>query len=170
VPHFFTDARVVGPDFADVAPGEKGEIVVSGPNVMRGYWNGPDSVAGDWLHTGDVGSPDDDGYVSIVDRMKDMIISGGENIYPAEVEDVLDDHPAVAEAALIGVPDERWGEVGRAVVVLRPGVEASEEDILAYLRERLAKYKVPTSVVFADGLPRTATGKLLKSAIRSAYS
>ncbi|HEV7898528.1 MAG TPA: long-chain fatty acid--CoA ligase [Planosporangium sp.] len=173
-PHFFTDVRVVGPDLTEVGPGGKGEIVIAGPNVMRGYWQRPEATAevfseGGWLHSGDVGSPDSDGYIAIVDRIKDMIISGGENIYPAEVEGVLYDHPAVAECAVIGVADDRWGEVGRAVVVLRPGATASEGDILDFLRDRLARYKVPASVVVVDALPRNAAGKLLKSAVRSSY-
>jgi fatty-acyl-CoA synthase len=173
-PHFFTDVRVVGPDLTEVGPGEKGEIVIAGPNVMRGYWGRPDATAeafsaDGWLHSGDVGSPDSDGYIAVVDRIKDMIISGGENIYPAEVEGVLYDHPAVAECAVIGVTDDRWGEVGRAVVALKPGAAASPEDILGFLRDRLASYKIPKSVVFVDALPRNAAGKLLKSALRGSH-
>jgi fatty-acyl-CoA synthase len=173
-PHFFTDVRVVGPDLAEVGPGEKGEIVIAGPNVMRGYWGRPDATAaafsGDgWFHSGDVGSPDDDGYIAIVDRIKDLIISGGENVYPAEVEGVLHDHPAINECAVIGVADDHWGEVGRAVVACKPGATASEDDLLRFLDGRLARYKIPKSVVFVDQLPRNATGKLLKSAVRSRH-
>jgi fatty-acyl-CoA synthase len=171
-PAFFTDVRVARPDGTDVARGEPGEILVHGPNVMAGYWRLPDETAavlsGDgWLHTGDIAIVDDDGYVYVRDRIKDLIISGGENIYPAEVEDVLYQHPAVAECGVIGVPDQRWGEVGRAVVVLRPGATASEADLLAFCDGRLARYKIPKSVVFADALPRTASGKVLKSRLRS---
>ncbi len=174
VPHFFTDVRVVGADLADVAPGDKGEIVVSGPNVMRGYWGRPDATeqafaADRLLRTGDVGSPDEDGYVTIVDRLKDMIISGGENIYPAEIERVLADHPAIGESAVIGIPHPTWGEVGRAVVALRPGAVATEPEVLDFLRGRLAKYKIPKSVVFVDQLPRNATGKLLRTVVRTTY-
>ncbi|GII25652.1 acyl-CoA synthetase [Planosporangium mesophilum] len=183
-PHFFTDVRVVrpgrteagqvGPDLTEVRPGEKGEIVVSGPNVMRGYWGRPEATAevldaDGWFHSGDVGSPDADGYIAIVDRIKDMIISGGENIYPAEVEGSLYDHPAVAECAVIGVADDRWGEVGRAVVVLKAGTTVSEEELLDFLRGRLARYKIPKSVVFVDALPRNAAGKLLKGTVRGSY-
>jgi fatty-acyl-CoA synthase len=173
VPHFFTDVRVVGPDGAQAGPGERGEIIVAGPNVMPGYWGQPDAsaavLADGWLHSGDVGTADEDGYVSVVDRIKDVIISGGENIYPAEVENALLSHPAVAECGVIGTPDGRWGEVGRAVVVLRAGESASEADILGFLEGRLARYKIPKSVHFATGLPRTATGKILKKQLRETH-
>jgi fatty-acyl-CoA synthase len=176
VPSFFTDVRVVRPDGADVAPGEKGEVVVAGPNVMLGYWNRPDATAevmdGEWFRSGDVAVVDDEGYVTIVDRMKDMIISGGENIYPAEVEHALHSHPGVAECAVIGVPDERWGEVGRAIVVLRAGAAADgldEQALLDHLDGRLARYKVPRSVVFTDRLPRSGAGKVLKQRLRDAF-
>ena len=173
VPHFFTDVRVAGPDGAEAGPGERGEIIVAGPNVMRGYWGQPDAsaavLADGWLHSGDVGTADEDGYVSVVDRIKDVIISGGENIYPAEVENALLSHPAVADCGVIGTPDGRWGEVGRAVVVLRPGESASEADILGFLDGRLARYKIPKSVRFATGLPRTATGKILKKQLRETH-
>jgi fatty-acyl-CoA synthase len=176
VPSFFTDVRVVRPDGTDAAPGEKGEVVVAGPNVMLGYWNRPDATAevmdGEWFRSGDVAVVDDEGYVTIVDRMKDMIISGGENIYPAEVEDALYSHPGVAECAVIGVPDERWGEVGRAIVVPRQGAAAQgldEAALLDHLEGRLARYKVPRSVVFADSLPRSGAGKVLKQPLRDAF-
>jgi fatty-acyl-CoA synthase len=173
VPHFFTDVRVAGPGGAQAGPGERGEIIVAGPNVMPGYWGQPDAsaavLADGWLHSGDVGTADVDGYVSVVDRIKDVIISGGENIYPAEVENALLSHPAVAECGVIGTPDGRWGEVGRAVVVLRAGESASEADILGFLEGRLARYKIPKSVHFATGLPRTATGKILKKQLRETH-
>ena len=173
VPHFFTDVRVVGPDGAQAGPGLRGEIIVAGPNVMPGYWGQPDAsaavLADGWLHSGDVGTADEDGYVSVVDRIKDVIISGGENIYPAEVENALLSHPAVAECGVIGTPDGRWGEVGRAVVVLRAGESASEAEILGFLEGRLARYKIPKSVHFATGLPRTATGKILKKQLRETH-
>ncbi|MEV8569370.1 long-chain fatty acid--CoA ligase [Streptomyces sp. NPDC051322] len=175
VPHFFTDTRVVLPDGGDAAPGERGEILVSGPHVMSGYWNRPAETAAaitddGWLRTGDIARTDDDGFAYIVDRVKDMYVSGGENVYPAEIENLVLDHPAVEECAVIGVPDRQWGEVGRAVVVLKPEARADEADILGHLRGRLAKYKIPKSVVFADALPRTASGKLVKPALRSAYA
>ncbi|MEU3464002.1 long-chain fatty acid--CoA ligase [Streptomyces sp. NPDC006733] len=173
VPHFFTDIRVVLPDGRDAGPGERGEILVHGPTVMTGYWGRPADTAAavtedGWLRTGDVARSDDDGYAYIVDRVKDMYVSGGENVYPAEIEDALLAHPAIAECAVIGVPDPVWGEVGRAVVVLRPAVVAGERDILDHLRGRLAKYKIPKSVVFLGTLPRTASGKIVKPALRDA--
>ncbi|MFD3534126.1 long-chain fatty acid--CoA ligase [Streptomyces sp. NPDC058664] len=175
VPHFFTDTRVVLPDGSDAEPGERGEILVHGPNVMAGYWGRPEDTGaafadGRWLRTGDVARTDADGYTYIVDRVKDMFVSGGENVYPAEVEDVLLSHPAVAECAVIGVPDPVWGEVGRAVVVLGPGARADEDDILGHLHGRLAKYKVPKSLVVTEALPRTASGKVIKPAVRDTYA
>nr|BFE78342.1 hypothetical protein GCM10020093_009430 [Planobispora longispora] len=163
MPHFFTDARVVRSDGRDAAPGEKGEILVQGPNVMTGYWGARPLVPGEWLRTGDVARLDEDGYAYIVDRVKDMFVSGGENVYPAEVEQVILEHPAVAECAVIGVPDAVWGEVGRAVVVLRPDAGAASvdlaDDILGFLRGRLAKYKIPKSVVWAGTLPAPPRGR-----------
>ncbi|WBO62079.1 acyl-CoA synthetase [Streptomyces camelliae] len=175
VPHFFTDTRVVLPDGRDAGPGERGEILVSGPNVMTGYWHRPDdtraAVTDDgWLRTGDVARTDEDGYAYIVDRVKDMFVSGGENVYPAEVEAALLTHPAVRECAVIGVPHEVWGEVGHAVLVLEPGARADAEEILAHARTLLAKYKIPQTVTFADSLPRTASGKIVKAAVRASYA
>jgi fatty-acyl-CoA synthase len=174
-PCFFTDVRVVGPDLSDVAPGEVGEVIVRGPNVAAGYWQRPAATdeafhPGGWLRSGDAATVDEDGYVYIVDRVKDMYISGGENVYPAEVEQVLYQHPAVAECAVIGVPDDRWGEVGRAIVVLRADATATGEELLESLAGKLAKYKIPKSVVFADALPRNAAGKLLRSRLRAAHA
>jgi fatty-acyl-CoA synthase len=171
---FFTDFRVVDLDLADVAPDEAGEIIVSGPNVSPGYWRDDTAtdasrVEGGWLRTGDLGRVDADGFLTIVDRLKDMIISGGENIYPAEVEQVIHTHPEVAEVAVIGIPDERWGEVGRAVVVPRTGARLSPEDVLAHLDGRIARYKVPKSVVIAEALPHNASGKLVKSRVREQF-
>ncbi|HEX7996528.1 MAG TPA: long-chain fatty acid--CoA ligase [Streptosporangiaceae bacterium] len=174
VPHFFTDVRIVGPDLTDVAAGERGEIVVAGPNVMSGYWNQPEETAQvivdeAWLRSGDIASADQDGYVCVADRVKDVIISGGENIYPAEVENALRAHPAIADCGVIGVPDERWGEVGRAVVVLRPGFVAEEADVLGFLDGQIARYKIPKSVRFVAELPRTATGKIAKKLLRETH-
>jgi fatty-acyl-CoA synthase len=171
---FFTDVRLVRPDGTDAEAGEPGEILVQGPNVMAGYWGRPAETeavlsADGWLRTGDVGVTDDEGYIWIRDRTKDLIISGGENIYPAEVEDALHQHPAVAECAVIGMPDPHWGEVGRAVVVLREGTDVPGADLLEFLDGRIARYKIPKSVVFADALPRTASGKVLKRDLRSRY-
>ncbi|MFF9457559.1 acyl-CoA synthetase [Streptomyces flaveolus] len=175
VPHFFTDTRVVLPDGSDAGPEQRGEILVHGPNVMSGYWGRPEDTEaaftdGGWLRTGDVARTDADGYAYIVDRVKDMFVSGGENVYPAEVEGALLTHPAVDECAVIGVPDRVWGEVGRAVVVLRPGARAAEDDLLGHLRGRLAKYKIPKSVILTDRLPRTASGKIIKSAVRDLHA
>jgi len=173
-PYFFADVRVVDADDRPVAPGGTGEVVVRGPSVMKGYWERPDATAealrGGWLRTGDAGRLDEDGYVWIVDRLKDMYISGGENVYPAEVEHVLGTHPAVAEAAVLGVADERWGESGLAVVVLRDGEAASQEELRAFCLERLAKFKVPARFAFADALPRNPTGKLLKAEILARWA
>jgi fatty-acyl-CoA synthase len=173
VPHFFSDVRVVRPDLTPVDVGETGEIIVRGPHVMPGYWGLPEetaaSFADGWFRSGDAARVDEDGYVHIVDRIKDMIISGGENIYPAEIEDQLLVHPDIVECAVIGVPDDKWGEVPRAVVVPREGATLDPDEVIASLSGRLAKYKIPKSVVIADALPRTASGKLLKSRVRSRY-
>ena len=179
VPHFFTEVRVARPGLSEAAPGETGEILVAGPNVMRGYWDQPEATSAalasadcggeTWLRSGDVGIADRDGYVFVVDRIKDMIISGGENVYPAEVENALREHPAVADCGVIGVPDARWGEVGRAVVVLRPGAQASEDELLAFLDGRIARYKIPKSVRYTGELPRTGTGKILKKRLRETH-
>ncbi|MFE6164373.1 long-chain fatty acid--CoA ligase [Streptomyces sp. NPDC056486] len=170
VPHFFTDIRVVRPDLSPAATGEAGEILLRGPHVMAGYWQLPDETAAafvdGWFRTGDAATVDADGFVTIADRLKDMIISGGENIYPAEVESALLAHPDVAECAVIGVPDARWGEVPRAVVVPREGTDPTPDDVLGFLAGRLAKYKIPRSVVCVPELPRTASGKLHKPSLR----
>lgn len=174
-PCFFTDVRVVRPELTDVAPGETGEVIIQGPNVTKGYWQRPDATEaafhdGGWLRSGDAATVDGDGYVTIVDRIKDMYISGGENVYPAEVEQLIYQHPGVAECAVIGVPDARWGEVGRAVIVPREGAELSADDIVNSLSGRLASYKIPKSVVFTDTLPRNATGKVTKAQLRSDHA
>jgi fatty-acyl-CoA synthase len=167
---FFTDVRVVTPTMDPVDVGEPGEVLVSGPNVTSGYWQNPaatdDAFTEGWLRTGDLAVVDDEGYLTIVDRLKDMYISGGENVYPAEVEQVIHSHPAIAEAAVVGVPDERWGEVGRAVVTLHEGAELTEAELLAHLEGRLARYKIPKSVVVVRELPHNASGKLLKSRVK----
>jgi long-chain acyl-CoA synthetase len=146
--------------------GHVGELVVRGVNVMRGYHRNPaataEAMAGGWFHTGDLGYVDEDGFFFVIDRKKEMIIRGGENVYPREVEDVLYTHPAVAEAAVVGIPDERLGQEVRAVVALRPGRHADETELIAYVRERVASYKYPRSVEFRDHLPMNATGKILK--------
>ncbi|NYI04836.1 long-chain-fatty-acid--CoA ligase [Allostreptomyces psammosilenae] len=161
--------RVVGPDLADVAPGEVGELLVSGPNVMLGYWGRPEAtagvMAGEWFRTGDLVRQDETGRIHVVDRSKDVIIRGGYNVYPREVEEVLYEHPAVAEAAVVGVPDERWGEEVAAVVVPRPGATAKPEELVEWVRERVAAYKYPRRVALAEALPKGPTGKILKRSI-----
>jgi fatty-acyl-CoA synthase len=167
------DVRVVGHDGSDAPPGTVGELWVKGPPITKGYWNQPEvteaSFTDGWLHTGDAALVDEEGYYFIVDRWKDMYISGGENVYPAEVENVLYQHEAIAEAAVIGVPDARWGQVGRAVVVLKPGGSLSEDQVAAHCAANLARYKLPHSVVFTDALPRNATGKVHKPTLRQAF-
>lgn len=154
-------------------PGEVGELLLRGPHLFAGYWRRPEQTAAclraGWLHTGDLAVCDEDGDTSIVGRSKEVIISGGENIYPAEVESVLAGHPAIAEVCLVGVPDPKWGEVGRAFVVCHKNGSLSEEELLAWGRERLAKYKLPRSVVVVDCLPRTGAGKIDKRALKSLY-
>lgn len=170
VSQFLVDTRVVGPDGADLPPHEAGEILVRGPIVTTGYWRQPEATeeafTGDWFHTGDIAVRDEDGFTFLVDRSKDMYISGGENVYPSEVENRLLDVPGVAEAAVIGVPDEKWGEVGTAYVVPQDGVELGEEDLRTELAQRLARYKMPHHVMFVAELPRTATGKVKKHVLR----
>jgi long-chain acyl-CoA synthetase len=169
------ELRIVDPATGeDMALGEVGEIWIRSPQVMKGYWNQPeasaDAIAGDgWFRSGDAGYLDADGYLYIHDRVKDMIVSGGENVYPAEVENVLMSHPAIADVAVIGVPDDRWGETPKAIVVLASGADVTEEDIIDFSRERLAKFKCPTSVDFVDSLPRNPSGKILKKDLRAPF-
>ena len=173
VPPFFTDVRCVDDRDDPVPVGERGEVVVRGPNIMKGYWNRPEATAeairNGWFHTGDVGIMDEEGYLYIVDRKKDMIISGGENVYPAEVEDVIYKHPDVAEVAVIGVPDTRWGEAVRAIVVAKPGTSPTEQDIKDFTQGKLARFKQPHTVVFTDALPRNPAGKVLKFELREQF-
>ncbi len=165
------ELRVVDVEGKDVATGEVGEIVAKGPNIMRGYLNRPDATSevlrGGWLHTGDLGRQDEDGYIYIVDRTKDLIIVGGLNVYPREVEEVLATHPAVAEVAVVGVPDPTRGEAPKAYVVLKPGVQASKRELLRFVRDRLASFKVPREVDFCQSLPRTISGKVLREQLHS---
>ena len=172
-PYFFIDVDVVDEEGRSVGPGGRGEVVARGPSIMKGYWRRPDATAdalrGGWLHTGDVARVDEEGYTYIVDRIKDMIISGGENIYPAEVENILHEHPAILDAGVIGVPDERWGEVPRAVVVAKSGAAIDEDEVIDFCRARLAGFKVPKSVVFTEDLPRTPSGKIIKLELRRLF-
>ncbi|HEX7759624.1 MAG TPA: long-chain fatty acid--CoA ligase [Caulobacteraceae bacterium] len=165
------DLRIVDAAGRDVAPGQIGEIVCQCDTMMEGYWRKPEETAqairDGWLHTGDLARLDADGFIYLVDRIKDMIIRGGENIYPAEIERVLYEHPAIAEAAVIGVPDETWGECVKAVVVLRPGMDATAETVIRHCQDRLASYKKPSVVEFIEALPRTSGGKVLKTELRA---
>jgi acyl-CoA synthetase (AMP-forming)/AMP-acid ligase II len=167
------ELRIVGDDGKDLPVGEVGEIAVRSAQVMGGYWNLPEATAravqGDWFFTGDAGYLDDKGYLYIYDRVKDMIVSGGENIYPAEVESALFGHPSVADVAVIGVPDERWGETVKAVVVKKPDADVTSAELINWARERIAGYKLPKSVDFIEALPRNPTGKILKRELRKAY-
>jgi long-chain acyl-CoA synthetase len=172
----WVELRVVDPDTgAEREPGEVGEVWLRAPNVMRGYHGRPEETAAaltrdGWLRTGDGGYLDGEGYLFLTDRIKDMIVSGGENVYPVEVEEALAQHPDVAEVAVIGVPDERWGETVKALVVLRSGAEPEPGELVAFARERLAGYKLPRSLDFVDDLPRTPSGKVLKRELRARYA
>jgi fatty-acyl-CoA synthase len=156
---------------ASLPPGERGEVVLRGPKVFKGYWRDPDATktafAGGWFHTGDIGVVDDDGYLYIVDRLKDMIVSGGENIASSEIERVLYEHASVVEVAVVGRPDDRWGEVPVAFVVLQPDATATPDELIEHCRGQLAKFKVPKDVVFIDELPRNPSGKVLKRDLRA---
>jgi acyl-CoA synthetase (AMP-forming)/AMP-acid ligase II len=167
------EIRIVDEQSHDVPLGEAGEIVVCSDRMMTGYWKMPEETAktikDGWLHMGDVGRMDEDGYVYLVDRKKDMIISGGENIYSREVEEVLYMHPAVLEAAVVGVPDDKWGESVKAMVVLKEGAVACEEEIIDFCKEHMASYKKPRSVEFRESLPKTASGKIRKEELREPY-
>jgi acyl-CoA synthetase (AMP-forming)/AMP-acid ligase II len=171
-PCLHMELEVWDEDGRRVSDGERGEIVLRGPKVFKGYWRDPEATskafAGGWFHTGDVGVRDSDGYVFIVDRLKDMIVSGGENIAGSEVERVLYDHAAVLEAAVVGRSDERWGEVPVAYVVLRSGHETSGEELIAHCAGQLARFKVPKDITFLDALPRNPSGKVLKRDLRGA--
>jgi long-chain acyl-CoA synthetase len=165
------DVRFVGPGGVDVAPGTVGEIWINGPTIVRGYYNNPEATAAaftdGWFHTGDLGYVDEDGFVHVVDRVKDVVIRGGENVYAAEVEAALFEHPDIADAAVVGVPHSSLGEAVAAVVARRPGSDLDAEAVRAHVAERLAAFKVPSVVDFRDaGLPRTATGKVLKRQLR----
>jgi fatty-acyl-CoA synthase len=173
-PVLHTEVRIVRPDGRDAAVGELGELWVKGPNVTPGYWNRGDanrtSFTDGWLHTGDATRVDEDGFYYIVDRWKDMYISGGENVYPAEVESVLHQIAAIAEAAVIGVPDPQWGEVGMAIVAVKPGQSLTDAAIHAHCAANLARFKCPRLIRFVDALPRNATGKIHKPTLRKNFS
>ena len=165
------ELRIVGEDDAPLGVGERGEVVLRGPSVMQGYWRRPDATAealrGGWLHTGDVGYLDDEGFLYLVDRKKDMILRGGENIYPAEIEALLYEHPGVAEAAVVGVPDAVYGENVIAYVVRRSGVELGEDELRRFALERTSRFKAPSRFHFIDALPKSGVGKILRRELRA---
>ncbi|MBU6373006.1 MAG: long-chain-fatty-acid--CoA ligase [Alphaproteobacteria bacterium] len=167
------DVEIVDADGKPLPPGQVGEIVIRAPVVMKGYWNKPDATAdtirNGWLHTGDAAYKDEEGFFFIYDRVKDMIVTGGENVYPAEVENAIFGHPAVADVAVIGVPDDKWGEAVKAVVVAKPGATIDPAAIIAHAKERIAGYKVPKSIDVVDAIPRNPSGKILRRELRKPY-
>jgi len=174
-PMMFTEARAAGPDGAEVAAGEVGELWLRGPHVCKGYWNNPEATAaaldsGGWFHTGDLARRDEEGFYYIAGRQKDMLISGGVNVYPAEIEAELLLHPAVQDAAVVGLPDPTWGEIGAGCVVLREAGGVSGEELAEFLSVRLAKYKIPRRWLFLDALPRTAYGKVVKRELQDLFT
>ena len=169
-PNFSVETRIVDDEGREVQPGTTGELLLRTPAMCSGYWNNPEqtsaAICDGWFHTGDLSRLDNEGYCYIVDRKKDMFISGGENVYPAEIERVLLAHPKIAEAAVIGVPDPRWGEAGCAVILLKPGEAMQESEVAAFCSGRIAKFKIPKAVVFVNDLPRTVSGKIRKQELK----
>jgi acyl-CoA synthetase (AMP-forming)/AMP-acid ligase II len=174
LPFFHNDIRLVDDHGEDVAPGKLGEVIIRGEGVMKGYWNLPNETAktikDNWLYTGDLAKEDNDGYLYILDRKKDMIISGGENIYPAEIEDFLISHPKVSDVGVIGFSHNKWGEAVKAIVVTKKGEKLTETELIEWCEGKIGKFKIPKSVVFADSIPRTPTGKILKRELRGQYN
>ena len=170
LPVFHGEVRIVDNTGEDARPGEVGEIIVKGPTLMSGYWNRPEltaeTVRDGWLYTGDLALKDEEEYIYLVDRKKDMYISGGENIYPAEIEKVLHTHPKIFDAGIVGVPDEKWGEVGKAFIVLKPGEAMGNGEVFEFLEGKVAKYKIPKVVEVVDELPKTASGKIQKFVLK----
>jgi acyl-CoA synthetase (AMP-forming)/AMP-acid ligase II len=168
------EVKVVDENMNECAPGEVGEIIVRGEQTLKGYFRNEEGTAkafeGGWFHSGDMAKRDEEGFFYIVDRMKDMILTGGENVYSREVEEVLYTHPAVSEAAVIGLPDPKWGENVAAVIVLKQGQTATEEEIIGAVKDRLASYKKPKRVIFIDELPKTVSGKIIKRELRDRYA
>jgi acyl-CoA synthetase (AMP-forming)/AMP-acid ligase II len=167
------EVRVMNENNNVVKPGEVGEIVARGKNIMKGYWKNPDLTAevlrGGWLHTGDMGMIDEEGYIYLVDRKADMIVSGGENVYPKEVEDILYEHDAVQECSVVSAPDENWGERVQAVVTLKKGLTATEEELIQLCKGKLAGYKCPKKIEFWDELPKTPIGKILRKDVKKHF-
>ena len=173
-PFFHTDVRVVDDKGEDLGPGEKGEVLLRAPNMMKGYLNRPEDTAAaikdGWLYTGDIAKMDEDGFLYILDRKKDMIISGGENIYPAEIEDALLNNPKIADVGVIGYPHEKWGEAVKAIVVVKEGEMLTEEELIEWCHGKVGRFKIPKAVVFTDAIPRTPTGKILKRVLREEFN
>lgn len=169
-PVMHSEMNIVDEDGEPVKTGEVGEVVVKGPIVMNGYWNRDDLtdevIRDGWFHTGDLARIDEEGFVYIVDRKKDMFISGGENVYPAEIEKVLLGHPGITDAAVVAVPDKKWSEVGKAFIVTRDGKSVEPDEIYQFLKDKLAKYKIPKYIAFLDKLPKTASGKIRKGLLK----
>jgi acyl-CoA synthetase (AMP-forming)/AMP-acid ligase II len=172
-PHIGVHVRIVDNNDNDVDPGAVGEIIVKSKAVMKEWWHKPDetleTVVDGWVHTGDMGRYDEKGYIYIVDRKRDMVVSGGENVYPREIEEILYQHPAVVEAAVIGIPDPYWVERVHAVVVLKEGANVTSEEIIDFCKKRIARYKAPKSIEFVESLPKTPSGKILKRELREKY-
>jgi long-chain acyl-CoA synthetase len=170
LPVWGVSVRVVDADDKDLPRGEQGEIVIKGHNIMKGYLGRPEATAAairdGWFHTGDIGAFDADGFLSITDRVKDMIVRGGFNVYPREIEEVLMTHPAVSLAAVLGVPHDRLGEEVKAFVVLAPGADVTADELVAWSKQQMADYKYPRQIAFLDALPMNATGKILKRELR----
>jgi acyl-CoA synthetase (AMP-forming)/AMP-acid ligase II len=169
----FGRIKIVNDDDVTLGPGEKGEVCIKGKHVMLGYWKNPDLMEkvmkGGWYHTSDIGYLDEEGYLFLTDRKADMIISGGENVYPAEVENVIYQHPAVFECSVVSAPDAKWGEIVQAVVVLKPGQKATEQEIIEHCKKTLAGYKCPKAVAFWDAIPKTVVGKIIKKDIKAKF-
>ena len=172
-PYLTNEVRIVNKEGKDVKIGEAGEVIVKSKINMKGYWRNQKATAealrDGWVYTGDLGTFDEDGYIYLIDRKKDMIISGGYNIYAREVEDILHTHPAIAEAAVIGIPDDEWGESVKAIVALKPSMTLSEEEVVQFCKDRLASYKKPKSVDFVSELPKTSIGKISKKDLKAPY-
>lgn len=172
-PFIFTEARIVNENGIDVGPNEIGELIFSGPQVFSGYWNRPEetqkTLKGGWVYTGDLAKKDEDGFYYIVDRKKDMYISGGENVYPTEIEKVLYQMPEVRECCVIGVPDEKWGEVGKIILSVKSGYTLNKKQVIDFFNGKLARYKIPKYVTFVEDLPKSSAGKIVKSEIKKIY-
>ncbi|MCZ6635178.1 MAG: AMP-binding protein [bacterium] len=173
IPRTDVEIRIFDPDDNELPHGQLGEIVTRSDLVMKGYWRNPEATAetlrNGWLHTGDIGYMDEKGYLFIMDRSKDLIISGGENIYPREIEEVIIQHPAVREVAVVGAPDPQWGEAIKAIVSTVPGETVTEEELIDFCKDHIASFKKPKSVDFVDELPKNNYGKILKRELRAEY-